>query len=126
PFGHGRPFSRGQLNTLLREALFTPVWSGSGFVVPPGQTRASVAFAHLVDTLAGRWLTGVAAVVMATAIKEIYGVTPVGKVQPAVSFAEVVGGSSRQSGAHSRCVPPIFPEETPRQRQTGWPKGCRR
>ncbi|MBS7538328.1 class I SAM-dependent methyltransferase [Ancylobacter lacus] len=35
PFGHGRPFSRGQLTALLREALFTPVGWGEALYVPP-------------------------------------------------------------------------------------------
>ena len=34
PFGTGRPFSRGQLNELLREANFTPVGLGRGAVLP--------------------------------------------------------------------------------------------
>lgn len=127
PFGHGRPYSRGQLNALLREAMFTPVWSGAALMAPPGRSRASMAFAHLIEAVSGDWLAGAAAILMATARKEIYGVTPVGKAAPAVSFAEVVtGGPSRQSGAHPRRPSPTFPEETPRRRRTGWPSGCRR
>ena len=34
PFGTGRPFSRGQLNELLREANFTPVGLGRRAVLP--------------------------------------------------------------------------------------------
>ncbi len=116
PFGHGRLYSRGRLNALLREAMFTPVWNGAALIVPPGSTRVSLAFARLVEAVAGRWLDGVAAILMATANKEIYGVTPVGKTATAVSFAEVVTGGPT----------PIFPEETPRQRRTDWPSDHRR
>ena len=35
PFGHGRPFSRGQLTELLRDALFTPVGWSEALWVPP-------------------------------------------------------------------------------------------
>lgn len=102
PFGHGRPFTRGQLNELLREAMFTPVWSGPALIVPPGRSRISMTLARLLEALAGRWLAGVAALTMATAVKQIYGLTPVGKLAPSVGLAEVVGGSSRQSNAHPR------------------------
>jgi SAM-dependent methyltransferase len=35
PFGHGRPFSRGQLATLMRETMFSPgAWSAA-LVMPP-------------------------------------------------------------------------------------------
>ncbi|WP_337998299.1 class I SAM-dependent methyltransferase [Oleispirillum naphthae] len=126
PFGHGRPYSRGQLNALLREALFTPLWNGSALIVPPGATRASVTFARLMETLFGRWLAGVAAVTMAIAVKRIYGVTPVGKAAPAVSFAEVVSGSSRSSRAHPRKGALTFRGGRPRPPRAGSPSGCRR
>jgi SAM-dependent methyltransferase len=35
PFGHGRPFSRGQLIELLREALFTPAGWSEALWIPP-------------------------------------------------------------------------------------------
>lgn len=126
PFGHGRPFSRGQLNALLRETLFTPVWTGAAMAVPPGSTRGSVAFARVFEGVLARWFPGFAALTMATAIKQIYGVTPIGKALPAVAFAEVVSGSSRQSGAHTRSAQIISLKGTPRRRRTGSPSGYRR
>ena len=35
PFGHGRPYSRSQINQLLREAWFTPTGWGEALHVPP-------------------------------------------------------------------------------------------
>lgn len=35
PFGHGQPFSRGQIMNLMRAALFTPVHWGEALYVPP-------------------------------------------------------------------------------------------
>jgi SAM-dependent methyltransferase len=35
PFGHGRPFSRGQLIGLLRESLFTPAGWSEALWIPP-------------------------------------------------------------------------------------------
>lgn len=39
PFGHGRPFSRGQLGALLREAMFSPnAWTGA-LNMPPWSSK---------------------------------------------------------------------------------------
>jgi hypothetical protein len=35
PFGHGRPYSRSQITTLLREAWFTPTGWSEALHVPP-------------------------------------------------------------------------------------------
>ncbi|MBV9262449.1 MAG: methyltransferase domain-containing protein, partial [Pseudolabrys sp.] len=35
PFGHGRPYSRSQINQLLRETWFTPTGWGEALYVPP-------------------------------------------------------------------------------------------
>jgi SAM-dependent methyltransferase len=35
PFGHGRPYSRSQINYLLRETWFTPIGWGEALYVPP-------------------------------------------------------------------------------------------
>ena len=35
PFGHGRPFSRGQLTQLLRDALFSPIGWTEALYMPP-------------------------------------------------------------------------------------------
>jgi SAM-dependent methyltransferase len=35
PFGHGRPYSRAQINSLLRETWFTPAGYGEALYVPP-------------------------------------------------------------------------------------------
>jgi len=39
PFGHGQPFSRAQLISLLREALFTPVGWHEALWLPPFQRK---------------------------------------------------------------------------------------
>ena len=42
PFGTGRPFSRGQLNELLREANFTPSGWADALFLPPSSAQAEV------------------------------------------------------------------------------------
>ena len=44
PFGSGRPFSRGQLNELLRDANFTPSASSEALLFPPSKRRWMLRF----------------------------------------------------------------------------------
>ena len=39
PFGHGQPFSRGQLRELMRETLFSPTHWAEALYVPPFRSR---------------------------------------------------------------------------------------
>ncbi len=72
PFGIGRPFSRGQLSRLLRDALLTPtVWS-DGLHFPPmrrrGYSRIKIAFEWL-----GRHLwPAFSGVIVVEATKRLY------------------------------------------------------
>jgi len=102
PFGFGRPYSRGQLMRLLDDAMFTTTWVGGALLVPPGRSRFWFSLGKVLESIAGRFLTRVSALTMATASKRRYGVTPVGLAIKTVNFAEVLSRSSRQSGAHSR------------------------
>ena len=55
PFGHGRPFSRGQLAALLRETLFSPVaWTGA-LAMPPWSSAVLLGGAPTWEQ-AGAWL----------------------------------------------------------------------
>ena len=49
PFGNGRPFSRGQVVRLMREALFTPVGWAEALYAPPSSwfLRTAVAFERI-------------------------------------------------------------------------------
>jgi len=55
PFGIGRPFSRGQLSELLREANFTPAAWADALLFPPSQRRFMMRF-HAALERAGRRL----------------------------------------------------------------------
>jgi SAM-dependent methyltransferase len=51
PFGHGQPFSRGQITTLMRQALFTPVHWGEALYVPPVKRRLLLKSAKVWDRI---------------------------------------------------------------------------
>lgn len=76
PFGHGRPYSRGQLARLLRDSLFTPVdWAHALHMPPfnwPVLLRSAVAWERLGAIL---W-PAFSGVILVEATKQIYAVTP--------------------------------------------------
>jgi len=77
PFGHGRPFSRGQLVELLREALFTPVGWSEALWIPP-VTRVPFLRSSLAWERVGRTLSlPFAGVHIVEAAKQVFRPIPV-------------------------------------------------
>ena len=76
PFGHGRPFSRTQITSLLREALFTPVGWGEALYMPPVSRswflRSAVAWERAGATLSLPF----AGVHIVEATKQVYKPVP--------------------------------------------------
>src|SRR5512145_1862808 len=81
PFGHGRPYSRGQLERLLGDALFTPVEWASALYMPPVNRRWLVRWATVFERLGPRLWPGFAGVIIVEARKELMGAVP--KTAPA-------------------------------------------
>lgn len=76
PFGHGRPFSRQQISTILEDAMFKPVgWSHALFFPPIGRSlvlRSAAAWERL-----GLWISPTfSGVIIVEATKQIYAVRP--------------------------------------------------
>jgi SAM-dependent methyltransferase len=116
PFGHGRPFSRGQLSKMLREAMFDPAGWAYALYVPPvnrGFLRRSAAAWERI----GAWgWQGFAGVLIVEATKQVYATVPLrrakrfsGKLRPVL-----VPGGARALGA-----PFSASAGTPPVRQTG-------
>lgn len=79
PFGQGRPFSRGQLERLLSEALFTPMACSDALYAPPLSQRIALKAAPAIERAGRRLGLGMAGVVLVEARKEV--VARVGKAQ---------------------------------------------
>src|SRR5262252_7126250 len=77
PFGHGRPYSRSQINQLLRETWFTPTGWGEALYVPPiGRKwflRSAVAWERAGATISAPF----AGVHIVEASKQVYRAIPV-------------------------------------------------
>jgi SAM-dependent methyltransferase len=80
PFGHGRPYSRGQLERLLSEALFTPVEWSSALHMPPVDQQWLLRWATAFERMGARLWPAFAGVVMVEARKELMGAIPKGKL----------------------------------------------
>ncbi|MEQ8745975.1 methyltransferase domain-containing protein [Pyruvatibacter sp.] len=112
PFGHGTPFSRGQLVALLRSAMFTPVeWSSALFMPPIGWRfflRSAVAWERVGSALWPRF----SGVILVEATKQIYA--PTGHRErarrrlPLVAPARIPA-SAREAGFSGHDVTPSCP-----------------
>jgi SAM-dependent methyltransferase len=76
PFGHGRPYSRSQILSLMRDAWFTPVSWSEALYVPPIQRgwflRSAVAWERVGATLSAPF----AGVHIVDATKQVYRAIP--------------------------------------------------
>jgi SAM-dependent methyltransferase len=79
PFGTGRPFSRTQLNELLRDANFTPAeWSECLFF-PPSKRRWMMRFQPFLENVGRRLWPIFSGVIVVEAQKRLYQGLPVAK-----------------------------------------------
>ena len=76
PFGHGRPYSRSQITSLMRDAWFTPVSWSEALYVPPIQRgwflRSAVAWERVGATISAPF----AGVHIVDATKQVYRAIP--------------------------------------------------
>lgn len=72
PFGYGRPFSRGQLQTLLKDCQFTPVGISEALFVAPWARKASRRSATTWERIGARFFPAFGGVLMVEATKMLY------------------------------------------------------
>jgi SAM-dependent methyltransferase len=104
PFGHGRPYSRGQLERLLTDALFMPLeWTGALYM-PPLDRQWLVRWATAFERVGAVLWPGFAGVIIVEARKELMGVLPAGaNTQRATQLAPAGGVLDRCAG----CLPSL-------------------
>jgi SAM-dependent methyltransferase len=87
PFGQGRPFSRRELDAILRDVLFEPLSWDRALHVPPLQSRGVIGTGASWEKFGGRFLPRLGGVHMVEATKSLYA--PVGPVPALVTAARV-------------------------------------
>ena len=85
PFGHGRPFTRGQLESLLQEADLQPSGWTRALYVPPVQWCAR--WAEGFEQVGARLWPQFSGLIMIEAVKQTFAVKPRGVRQRARVFA---------------------------------------
>lgn len=89
PFGYGRPFTRRQINSLLRQNMFTAERSASALFLPPSRRRLVLRALIGLEGFGQRWWPNFGGVRIIEASKQIYGMTPlpVGKIRRLPAFS---------------------------------------
>jgi len=76
PFGHGRPFSKGQLNQMLDGALFEPTAWSRALYAPPWRWSTGEKTADLWEKTGEKFWPALSGVVMVEAVKRTAALTP--------------------------------------------------
>lgn len=107
PFGHGQPFSRGQLKQLLRDSLFSPEHWSEALYAPPIRRRYLMGSAAAWEKVGARLSLPFAGVHLIEATKQLYRPALVRKVRYAEQGLTPVLAPA--SGTAGRCEtePPI-------------------
>ncbi|MCW6509901.1 methyltransferase domain-containing protein [Lichenifustis flavocetrariae] len=80
PFGHGQPFSKGQLHRLLRDSLFSPERFSEILYIPPFERQTTLRMAPLFESFGRRLGLPGAGLLVAEATKQLYRPVMVRKV----------------------------------------------
>ena len=99
PFGVGRPFSRGQLDKLLKESLFSPIdWQGALYTAPLSR-RFLIKSAPAFERIGGTLWPALSGVTIVEATKQLYhGLPAISRTRRMPVFAPVlVPGLNRKT-----------------------------
>ncbi len=77
PFGHGQPYSSGQLGRLLAGALYRVERRDTALWVPPTSSRLVLRSADLVERTGRRLTPRFAGLILTEAVKDVYAAMPV-------------------------------------------------
>lgn len=98
PFGSGRPYSRGQLTTLLRETNFTPGATTEALFFPPWRNRPMLELTRSFERWGRQMLPGFSGVIIVEAQKRLYQGLPVAARTSRRVFVPVLAGRGVTSG----------------------------
>jgi len=76
PFGHGQPYSPGQVGRLLAGSLFRVERRDTALYLPPTTLRLALRSAKLLEGSGRRFIPGLAGVTITEAVKEAYAAMP--------------------------------------------------
>jgi SAM-dependent methyltransferase len=77
PFGHGLPYSTGQLGRLLAGGMFRVERRDAALWVPPLRLRVVLRGAPLFEQAGRKMIPGLAGVILTEAVKDVYAAMPI-------------------------------------------------
>jgi SAM-dependent methyltransferase len=77
PFGHGQPYSFGQVGRLLAASLYRVERRDTALHLPPSDWRIVLRGARVFERTGRNWLPGFAGVTITEAVKDMYAAMPV-------------------------------------------------
>jgi SAM-dependent methyltransferase len=77
PFGHGLPYSTGQLGRLLADSLFRVEQRDAALWMPPVRLRVVLRASPLFEQAGRKMMPGLAGVTLTEAVKDVYAAMPV-------------------------------------------------
>ena len=86
PFGHGRPYSPGQLKRLLNNAMFESTSSNTALFVPPVKMKFLLKSAHAWEKLGSKVWPAFSGMLIVEAMKSVYATIPESKERVAGRF----------------------------------------
>jgi SAM-dependent methyltransferase len=81
PFGHGQPYSFGQIGRLLAASLYRVERRDTALYLPPSNWRLVLRSSRLLERTGREWLTRFGGVTITEAVKDLYAAMPVEAVQ---------------------------------------------
>lgn len=103
PFGHGAPYSMGQIRGILKDYMFIPERAERALFVPPSASRLMLATAPVWEKLGSRFFNAIGGVNMIEAGKQLYAGTPLPVTETArVRRRIVMGGIPAPRTGQSR------------------------
>lgn len=76
PFGHGQPYSAGQIGQLLAATLFRVERRDGALFLPPSNVRLVLRSAPVLERIGHRAVPGLAGVSITEAVKDVYAAMP--------------------------------------------------
>ena len=92
PFGHGHPYTNGQIRRLLRDSMFTPGETRRALYVPPINRQLVVRAAPMLERVGGKIFQALSGVLLVEATKQVYAASP-GKTVARRRFVVLPGGA---------------------------------
>jgi hypothetical protein len=105
PFGHGRPYSRAQLEQLLENAMFTIASWNYALHAPPIEREFVLRSITGLERLGARFWPGIGGVIMVEGRKEL--IAPTGRLKPVPTIGGLVtiNGAQPARRATVGCAP---------------------